>query len=76
MFIDPAPAGKSFAATDIDTGDTLQYPAGHEKEGQPLFQRRRFIPPALKITLICNKVGNTKRTFVSARDAAAATFRG
>ena len=47
MFIDPAPAGKSFAATNIDTGDTLEYPAGHEKEGQPLFQRR-FIPASLK----------------------------
>ena len=47
MFIDPAPAGRSFAATNIDTGDTLAYPAGHEKEGQPLFQRR-FIPASLK----------------------------
>ena len=32
MFIDPAPAGKSFNATDIDTGEELKYPAGHEKQ--------------------------------------------
>lgn len=47
MFIDPAPAGKRFAATDIDTGDTLMYPESHEKAGQPLFYRR-FIPATLK----------------------------
>lgn len=47
MFIDPAPAGKAFWATDIDTGKTLVYPPGHEKAGQPLF-RRRYIPARLK----------------------------
>ena len=47
MFIDPAPAGKAFAATDIDTGDVLQYPEGHANAGQPLFYRR-FIPASLK----------------------------
>lgn len=46
MFIDPSPAGKAFWATDIDTGDTLSYPKGHSKEGQPLF-KRRFIPAML-----------------------------
>jgi len=47
MFIDPAPAGKKFAATNIETGEDLVYPEGHAKEGQPLFMRR-FIPASLK----------------------------
>lgn len=47
MFIDPAPAGKKFAATNIETGEDLVYPEGHDKEGQPLFMRR-FIPASLK----------------------------
>jgi hypothetical protein len=46
MFIDPAPVGKPFPATDIDTGAELRYPVGHEKEGQALFHRR-FIPAKL-----------------------------
>jgi hypothetical protein len=46
MFIDPAPAGKSFDATDIDTGKVLTYPTSHAKAGQPLF-KRRFIPSKL-----------------------------
>lgn len=46
MFIDPAPAGKSFWATDIETGEILRFPKGHSKEGQPLF-KRRFIPASL-----------------------------
>lgn len=47
MFIDPAPAGKRFAATDLESGNTLVYPEGHAKEGEPLFYRR-FIPASLK----------------------------
>ena len=47
MFIDPAPAGKKFAATDIETGEPMVYPAGHERAGQALFHRR-FIPASLK----------------------------
>ena len=46
MFIDPAPAGKDFWATDIETSKTITYPKGHSKEGQPLF-KRRFIPASL-----------------------------
>jgi hypothetical protein len=46
MFIDPAPYGQPFWATDIDTGQVLSYPRGHSKEGQPLF-KRRFIPSKL-----------------------------
>jgi hypothetical protein len=46
MFIDPSQPGKAFWATDLDTGQTMLYPKGHSKEGQPLF-KRRFIPAML-----------------------------
>lgn len=46
MFVDPAPANTPFWATDPDTGETLMWPKGHSKEGQPLF-KRRFIPATL-----------------------------
>lgn len=46
-FIDPAPPGQAFWATDIDTGKVLTWPKGHSKEGEPLF-KRRFIPSMLK----------------------------
>ena len=45
-FIDPAPPGKAFWAVDTDTGETLRYPKGHSREGQPLY-RCRFIPSRL-----------------------------
>lgn len=40
MFIDPAPAGTPFPATDIDTGDVLVYPEHSAKAGEPLFYRK------------------------------------
>ena len=46
MFIDPSPWGKAFWATDIETGETLRWPKGHTKEGQPLF-KRKFVPSKL-----------------------------
>ena len=46
MWIDPAPAGQAFDATDLDTGEVLKYPPSHAKAGQSLFQRR-FIPSRL-----------------------------
>lgn len=46
MFVDPAPWGKAFWATDIETGRVLTWPPGHSKEGEPLF-KRRFIPAKL-----------------------------
>ena len=46
MLIDPGPANKSFWATNVETGDTITYPEGHSKAGQPLF-KRRFIPASL-----------------------------
>ena len=46
MFIDPAPSGKAFWATNIETGETITFPKGHSREGDPLF-KRRFIPASL-----------------------------
>ena len=46
MFIDPAPYGRAFDATNIETGRVLKYPDGHSKAGQSLF-KRRFIPARL-----------------------------
>jgi len=45
-FIDPAPANTKFVAKDIDSGEDLVYPVGHDKAGEPLFYRR-FIPASL-----------------------------
>jgi hypothetical protein len=45
-FIDPSPPGKAFWAIDPETGETLQWPKGHSREGEPLLQRR-FIPATL-----------------------------
>jgi len=50
MFIDPAPWGQPFNATDIETGKELLWPSNHPNEklaGRPLF-KRRFIPGKLK----------------------------
>ena len=46
MFVDPAPPNTAFWATDPETGETLTWPKGHSREGQPLF-KRRFIPATL-----------------------------
>ena len=46
MFIDPEQYGKAFWATDIETGNTITFPKGHSREGEPLF-KRRFIPASL-----------------------------
>jgi len=46
MFIDPSPSSLPFWATNIETGDTIRFPKGHSREGEPLF-RRRFIPASL-----------------------------
>ena len=46
MFLDPAPPNSRFVATNIETGEDLNYPAGHAKAGKPLF-KRRFIPAKL-----------------------------
>jgi hypothetical protein len=64
MFIDPAPANKSFIATDIDTGKPLVYPETHEKAGQPLFHRR-FIPAKLKDNPYLYKEGTYEANLLS-----------
>jgi len=46
-FIDPAPANTKFVARDLESGEDMVYPDGHEKAGEPLFYRR-FIPASLK----------------------------
>jgi len=48
LFVDPAPPGESFWATDLD-GNIIRYPDNYpnlEKRGQPIF-KRRFIPAKL-----------------------------
>ena len=64
MFIDPVAPNKSFNATDIDTGETLKYPAGHEKAGKPLF-KRRFIPARLKDNPYLSRQGDYEAMLLS-----------
>jgi hypothetical protein len=64
MFIDPSPQNKAFPATDIDSGEVLQYPEGHEKHGKPLFYRR-FIPATLKDNPYLYKEGNYEANLLS-----------
>ena len=46
MYIDPEQYNKAFPATDVESGQQLLYPEGHEKARQPLFYRK-FIPARL-----------------------------
>lgn len=50
MFVDPAPWGQPFWATDIDSGEVLKFPesdfVNEDLRGKPLF-KRRFIPARL-----------------------------
>ena len=64
MFIDPAPAGESFWATDVESGEVLRYPPNHEKGGKPLF-RRRFIPARLKDNPYLAKQGDYEAMLLS-----------
>jgi len=65
MFIDPAAPGKSFWATDLETGEIL-YDTDEESEayGQPLF-KRRFIPASLKDNPYLALDGNYRRTLLA-----------
>ena len=45
-FIDPNTPNEAFWATDADSGETICWPKGHSREGEPLF-KRRFIPATL-----------------------------
>lgn len=64
MFIDPAPFGKAFWATDIETGETLVWPKGHAREGQKLF-KRRFIPARLSDNPYLYKLGDYEANLLS-----------
>ena len=45
LFVDPCPVNEPFWATD-EQGDTITWPKGHTRSGEPLF-KRRFIPATL-----------------------------
>lgn len=60
MFIDPAPPGKEFWATSIETGETLIDP----ETGLPLF-KRRFIPAKLSDNPYLAEDGLYRRNLLS-----------
>jgi hypothetical protein len=62
-FVDPSPTGKSFWATDRE-GNTLIFPKGHTKEGQPLFQRK-FIPAKLFDNPYLSRTGDYETMLLS-----------
>ena len=64
MFIDPAPYGKTFDATDIETGEVLKYPSGHSKAGQSLF-KRKFIPARLSDNPYLSREGDYEAMLLS-----------
>ena len=64
MFIDPAVPNVTFDATDIETGEILKYPEGHEKAGITLF-KRRFIPARLKDNPYLAKQGDYEAMLLS-----------
>lgn len=72
MFIDPAPAGQPFDATDIDTGKVLTVPWGdpdfpEERWGKPLL-KRRFIPAKLSDNPYLSIGGQYKANLLSLRE--------
>jgi hypothetical protein len=65
MFIDPAPWGKSFWATDIETGEVLTDPEEEsENFNKPLF-KRRFIPATLKDNPYLTRDDNYRRQLLA-----------
>ena len=64
MFIDPAPYGKKFDATNIETHEILRYPAGHAKAGKALF-KRRFIPARLSDNPFLSQSGDYEAMLLS-----------
>ena len=63
MFIDPAPHGKAFWATDLESGEVMKYPDDYHdpsKAGKPLF-KRKFIPAKLKDNPYLFEDGNYER---------------
>lgn len=71
MFIDPAPPGKAFWATDMETGETLVDDMEEIEDGvpnpdfgKPLF-RRRFIPAKLKDNPYLTRDGSYRRQLLA-----------
>jgi hypothetical protein len=69
MFIDPAPPGRAFDATDIETGEVMLVPDGDpdfppERWGKPLF-KRRFIPARLSDNPYLSEGGEYKANLLS-----------
>lgn len=67
MFIDPAPWGEAFWATDPETGKILTWPENHsdpDKAGKPLF-KRRFIPAKLADNPYIYEDGNYEANLLS-----------
>ena len=64
MFIDPAAHNKAFDATDIESGEVLKYPAGHEKAGKALF-KRKFIPARLSDNPYLSRQGDYEAMLLS-----------
>jgi hypothetical protein len=67
MFIDPAPTNVAFAATNIETGEVLTYPAGHKRAGNYLFDRR-FIPARLSDNPYLARQGDYEAMLLSLPD--------
>jgi hypothetical protein len=65
MFVDPAPPGKAFWATDLETGEPV---VDNDKDsstyGQPLF-KRKFIPASLKDNPYLTKDDNYRRQLLA-----------
>lgn len=74
MFIDPAPWGESFWATDTETGRVLSWPDKdmygnpHPKAGLPLF-KRKFIPAKLSDNPFLYKDGEYEKNLLSLPEA-------
>ncbi len=64
MFINPSPYNKAFDATDIESGNILKYPEGHEKAGESLF-KRRFIPAKLTDNPFLSESGEYEANLLS-----------
>lgn len=75
MFIDPAPAGEAFWATDIDTGEVMIDTMEEIDDGvknpdfnKPLY-KRRFIPAKLRDNPHLTKDGSYRRTLMALPEA-------
>lgn len=69
MFVDPAPWGEPFWATDITTGEIMRYPSDHPVHpNKPLF-KRRFIPARLSDNPSLYKDGRYEASLLSLPEA-------